>query len=351
MKIDEKKLKMACKGTGLHNPQKSGHTSGAIKVTGHLADVLNAQPVSGRVSVKVDLMKMRELGLYKPYRLPLGRLAAAACLVLAVGVFLFPLRFGVYAFTNKSANDMAATTCQIDPFSSGTIHAAKSATIAGASKIKTHKIMADVSLITEAAPEIATVMAVEVTQESAAAEEPVSEITQEAVSEAAQEPASTEIPVEEPGAEIPIEEPEAEVPIQKPAATIPEITEPEIVTEPAAVPETAEMPVQENTDDEWVSLGDDWTITYYCPLSCCNGSHPWLTSTGSTMQTNHTIAVDPAAIPYYTHVRIGGHDYEYVAEDCGGAIKGHEIDVLVENCSLAKQLGKQHNVEVWVKRQ
>lgn len=106
----------------------------------------------------------------------------------------------------------------------------------------------------------------------------------------------------------------------------------------------------EEAGGEWVSLGDDWVITYYCPLECCNDQWAWQTSTQSPMQLHHTIAVDPSVIPYYTHVRIGGLDYEYVAEDCGGGIKGKRIDVLVDNCDLANELGVDRNVEVWVRQ-
>ena len=74
------------------------------------------------------------------------------------------------------------------------------------------------------------------------------------------------------------------------------------------------------------------------------------TAAETAMQLHHTIAVDPSVIPYYTHVRIGGLDYEYVAEDCGGGIKGKRIDVLVDNCDLANELGVDRNVEVWVRQ-
>ncbi len=111
-----------------------------------------------------------------------------------------------------------------------------------------------------------------------------------------------------------------------------------------------ETDAEEAVMDDWVSLGDDWVITYYCPLSCCNDQWAWQTSTQEPMQLHHTIAVDPSVIPYYTHVRIGGLDYEYVAEDCGGGIKGKRIDVLVDNCTIANRMGVDRNVEVWVKR-
>lgn len=69
-------------------------------------------------------------------------------------------------------------------------------------------------------------------------------------------------------------------------------------------------------------------ITHYCPCSICCG--PWangITSTGATATTNHTIAVDPSVIPYGSQVVINGQ--VYVAEDCGGAIKGNRIDIYV----------------------
>ena len=122
---------------------------------------------------------------------------------------------------------------------------------------------------------------------------------------------------------------------------------------PEKTEETAEQteePAEEAAADGWISLGDDWVITYYCPLSCCNDQWAWQTSTQEPMQLHHTIAVDPSVIPYYTHVRIGDLDYEYVAEDCGGGIKGKRIDVLVDNCTIANRMGVDRNVEVWVKK-
>ncbi|MEI3219112.1 MAG: 3D domain-containing protein [Lachnoclostridium sp.] len=43
--------------------------------------------------------------------------------------------------------------------------------------------------------------------------------------------------------------------------------------------------------------------------------------------TGRTIAVDASVIPYGSVVVINGH--AYVAEDCGGAIKGNKIDIYV----------------------
>lgn len=54
-----------------------------------------------------------------------------------------------------------------------------------------------------------------------------------------------------------------------------------------------------------------------------------LTATGTKAQINHTIAVDPKVIPYGSKVKIDGK--EYIAEDCGGAVKNNIIDVWVKN--------------------
>ena len=81
-----------------------------------------------------------------------------------------------------------------------------------------------------------------------------------------------------------------------------------------------------------------YRITHYCPCSICCG--PWtdgITSTGVTAMTNHTIAVDPTIIPYGCNVVINGQ--VYVAEDCGGAIKGNRIDVYVASHEEAWEKG------------
>lgn len=77
---------------------------------------------------------------------------------------------------------------------------------------------------------------------------------------------------------------------------------------------------------ELESLGF-FTLTAYCDCSECQGKWVGQTSTGATPTPGRTIAVDPTVIPYGTHVLIDG--IEYVAEDCGGAIKGYRIDIFV----------------------
>ena len=88
-----------------------------------------------------------------------------------------------------------------------------------------------------------------------------------------------------------------------------------------------------------ISLGN-FKLTAYCPCVACCGKSDGITSTGVKAQANRTIAVDPKIIPYGTVVEIGGN--EYVAEDCGGAIKGNRIDVFFDTHDEALQFGVQH---------
>lgn len=80
------------------------------------------------------------------------------------------------------------------------------------------------------------------------------------------------------------------------------------------------------------SLGS-FKITHYCSCYYCSGGWGGGTSTGAIATVGRTIAVDPRVIPYGTRVIINGH--VYVAEDCGGAIKGNKIDIYVANHATA----------------
>ena len=93
---------------------------------------------------------------------------------------------------------------------------------------------------------------------------------------------------------------------------------------------------------EVVSLGV-CKLTAYCkenyPHICNNGSSN-STATGTVPTVGRTIAVDPSVIPYGSQVIINGHTY--IAEDCGGAIKGNKIDILFETHKEALQFGVQY---------
>jgi len=96
---------------------------------------------------------------------------------------------------------------------------------------------------------------------------------------------------------------------------------------------------------EQISLGE-FTITHYCACSRCCGKSDGVTATGTQATEGRTIAVDPEVIPYGTKVLIDGH--EYIAEDCGSAIKGQRIDIYVADHDEALSRGRITR-EVWVK--
>ena len=92
--------------------------------------------------------------------------------------------------------------------------------------------------------------------------------------------------------------------------------------------------------ENWRSLGQ-FTITFYWPGEDKYGR---LTSTGNIAREGKTIAVDPTIIPYGSIIKINGN--EYIAEDCGGAIKGNKIDVFVD---YPKQ--QKYTVEIYIKKE
>ena len=60
-----------------------------------------------------------------------------------------------------------------------------------------------------------------------------------------------------------------------------------------------------------------------------------ITATGTTPTFGRTIAVDPTIIPYGTRIYIPEFDKTFIAEDCGGGIKGNKIDIFMntrEDC-------------------
>lgn len=344
IKVDLHKLK------ALEPYQIPERSPNRVLITKQMMELLEEQPPARRPGIKVDYRRMEELGICS---LAAGCragssfkkcVAMAACLLLTVGLSIFSTRLRIYATgAEKPADEPIPVTrieeAELQDVTAGITKAGEAAAAVQMPDITFKESLSDAAEaaeLKEPKPVSAEAAAVEETPQ----EEPV--ITEEPLT-ASSEPMPAEKPVtadSEPVAEETVILDNEPVPAEEPAAM-----EASVQTEAAAyVPETAEE------DGEWVSLGNDWTITYYCPLSCCNGSHAWCTSTGAPMQVGRTIAVDPSVIPYYSHVRIEGLDCEYVAEDCGGAIKGKKIDVLVDNCEVARQMGRNKNVEVWVRK-
>lgn len=92
---------------------------------------------------------------------------------------------------------------------------------------------------------------------------------------------------------------------------------------------TNEVTEESDTDEpKRIPMGE-FKITYYCGCYSCSEGWGTITSTGVRAVEGRTIAVDPTVIPYGTKVYI--NDHEYIAEDCGGAIKGNDIDIYLED--------------------
>jgi 3D (Asp-Asp-Asp) domain-containing protein len=102
--------------------------------------------------------------------------------------------------------------------------------------------------------------------------------------------------------------------------------------------------IDDNADLKYMG---EFKLTAYCPCrKCCGKWANGITSTGVTAKAGRTIAVDPKVIPYGTKVVINGK--VYVAEDCGGSIKGNRIDVYFNDHSDALDFGVKKNVKIYI---
>lgn len=71
----------------------------------------------------------------------------------------------------------------------------------------------------------------------------------------------------------------------------------------------------------------------YCPCTICNEQWAGMVSTGQTMvkikdKGLNICAADPTILPYGTIIKYDGK--EYFVTDCGSAIKGNTINILME---------------------
>ena len=96
-------------------------------------------------------------------------------------------------------------------------------------------------------------------------------------------------------------------------------------------------------DPELVSLGT-FTVTAYCACERCCGKSPsdplyGITATGTVATEGRTAAADPGVLPYGTVIYINGH--AYTIEDCGGGVKGKQIDLYFDSHEDALEWGVQ----------
>lgn len=93
-------------------------------------------------------------------------------------------------------------------------------------------------------------------------------------------------------------------------------------------------------------------LTAYSAQEIISGKGPdhpqyGVTRSGTKVQENHTIAVDPDLIPLGWWVYIDGYGL-YKAEDTGGAIKGKIIDIYIEDLETVNKFGVKRNRTVYV---
>ena len=142
--------------------------------------------------------------------------------------------------------------------------------------------------------------------------------------------------------------PETEAAAQPQQVTV-KLENPDIPTDTCVFEEKAHASSQVTEQEEAPQLAclGEFRITHYCACKKCCGkdeSDPWygITATGTKATEGRTIAVDPSVIPYGSRVAVvydDGRMVEYIAEDCGGAIDGLEVDVFIADHDRARQLG------------
>lgn len=89
------------------------------------------------------------------------------------------------------------------------------------------------------------------------------------------------------------------------------------------------------------SLGS-FSVTHYCPCTVCCGKSDGITASGRQAVPYYSIAVDPSVIPLGTVVYLDYGDgvlHECRADDTGGAVVGHKLDLCVGDHQSAVQYG------------
>lgn len=117
---------------------------------------------------------------------------------------------------------------------------------------------------------------------------------------------------------------------------------------------------EEESEAEVLQSLGEFRLTAYCSCEICcgywatirpkdeNGNPIVYTASGTIAEQGRTVAVDPAVIPYGTEIIINGHSY--VAEDCGGAINGNDVDIYFADHEAAREFAVQY-AEVFTRQE
>jgi 3D (Asp-Asp-Asp) domain-containing protein len=116
--------------------------------------------------------------------------------------------------------------------------------------------------------------------------------------------------------------------------TTTEVTTTERVEEPRTTTTVCTTESEPSTEKKQYTI---FRASAYCPCEQCCGKSDGITATGVKATAGRTIAVDPNYIPYGTKIIINGNTY--VAEDCGGNIKGNRIDIYFDSHEEALNFG------------
>ena len=113
-----------------------------------------------------------------------------------------------------------------------------------------------------------------------------------------------------------------------------EVSIPNIIAPPSDLKIIANHASPQETNAEAnadINLGEyigTFKITKYCPCDTCNGGWGNHTAWAEEIIPGQTVAVDPDVIGKLRWIYIDGIGLRR-AEDCGGAVKGHHIDLAV----------------------
>ena len=144
-------------------------------------------------------------------------------------------------------------------------------------------------------------------------------------------------------------EPAAETAESQPESKSEPDSEPEPDPEPESAPESEPSSDPEPTDSgNTITTENGEVLTYTSTMSVEATAYTGggITATGTSARYG-AIAVDPTVIPYGTKMYIVSDDGKWIygvatAEDCGGAIKGHIIDLYFDDYSTCIQFGRRN---------